>query len=281
VLVWDLGSREALLAFNLSASDPYRLWSKGFHGYSYLVPWSKLPGIDFSPDSTHLAVELDELLVFDLRERAAIGFCRACARPHFRNGGRVLTALDRRGLFSPPSRVRVIEVPGDLSSGAGEGLAPDSELAVPPGGWSIPEREVYLGMTASAVVTAERAGGSKFPWPDWTPVAVREWVSSLWGANALTHRIRVRDSANGSELQATTVLMVSADPNSLQSQPQPPVTSEDGRFLIIPDETQLALWFIPGEHPLSCHLTCSALALLAAYLAWPRKGKTAGVAAAR
>jgi hypothetical protein len=56
------------------------------------------------------------------------------------------------------------------------------------------------------------------------------------------------------------------------------LVSPDGTLLAIRAGNRITLWDVPPRRPHSCWLTCSAISLLAAWLAWPRKVKAPAVA---
>jgi hypothetical protein len=51
------------------------------------------------------------------------------------------------------------------------------------------------------------------------------------------------------------------------------IVSNVGRFFAVHDGSGLSVWLASPRRPLSCWLTCGGLALLAAWVGWPRKGK--------
>jgi hypothetical protein len=221
---------------------------------------SCLPGLlDISDDGRYLAAGDNEggwVEVFDLTTGKRIGYCPNANVPRFLGGGHTLVTFASEWR-TPSGSVKwyACEEGKVLSLATKAAVAWESAWVV---GFS--DRAVLLGRSGNSELESLFA---LLP-ASWAPVA-RSWFG--WGSDTFVVDVMDLDSGEVADtlkpgLGKFAILNVSAD----------------GRQLAMPSGRQVTIWDIPPRRPLYCWLTCGGLALLAAWVGWPRKGKVAAAA---
>ena len=113
------------------------------------------------------------------------------------------------------------------------------------------------------------------------PAWAASWLSNSLGLQRTRFELRMRDNNSGRltstmQVKLTQGARMSSSINVLSGfEPNFSVSlSPDGNWVAVHDARNVQVWELSPRRPLSCWLTCSALALLAVWVGWPRKGNS-------
>jgi hypothetical protein len=254
VWIWDLRSGDEVERVEI----PIQLASESSLELPLLAE-----GIAISADHRYLATDGDtESVVYDIRTKRTIGRCEFRGLPHFRPDFRAITFTSVPD--APSGQV------AQFSIGEGGRFKEVFKAVMPEAAqleWSsLPSCELL-----SSVAVHEKRPG----WPDWIAPRTGEMLESTLGLRQVQINVGWSEP-NGRNTRHEASLFVAYGVPDYE--PWSVRCSVTLGIVVFSFGGELSLWDIPPRRPLSCWLTCGGVALLAAWVGWPRRGRAVGSA---
>jgi hypothetical protein len=196
-----------------------------------------------------------------------------------------LPSVSEAGFLPDGQPIVAVEFDGDHGKHISIHLDKDEMATLSEAPW--PAGELPVLVERGMIVTAE-ARHTRFEWPTWVPQTVIDVLEQCLGWNR--YLLRLRDPIT---LQEHCAFVVELDPQAIRQaagfkafSPNSRATqlggllrrlvavSPDGQFVIVRGNDYLNIWDVPPPREPASWLTTGAIALLALWVAWPRKLKS-------